>query len=250
MQIFPAIDLRHGNCVRLTQGDFSQATIYDNDPVKMAQKFVAAGAQWLHMVDLDGAKAGLMQQFDLIASVAQAVPLKVQVGGGIRDEETIQKLLEAGIKRVVIGSLAVKDAPLVQSWLKKFGPDKIVLAFDVKINADNEPEILTHAWQSGSQQSLWSILESYKESGLRTVLCTDVGRDGMLSGPNIILYRAIQQHQPQLEILASGGVGELGDLMDLARLGVAGAITGKAIYEGKINLADAIRDIQQVKLAS
>ncbi|HEU0117797.1 MAG TPA: 1-(5-phosphoribosyl)-5-[(5-phosphoribosylamino)methylideneamino] imidazole-4-carboxamide isomerase [Alphaproteobacteria bacterium] len=220
MKIFPAIDLKNGHCVRLTQGDFAAVTVYESDPVKQAHKFAAAEAEWLHIVDLDGAK-----------------------GGGIRDEKTIEELLGAGIKRVVVGSLAVKNVELVKSWLKKFGPDAIVLAFDVRLSDIGEPELLTHGWQAGSQISLWNILDQYADSGLKTILCTDVSRDGMLTGANYKLYEQIQMRWPKLGILASGGVSGLADLIKLARLNVAGAIVGKAIYEGRVDLAAAIKQV-------
>jgi phosphoribosylformimino-5-aminoimidazole carboxamide ribotide isomerase len=246
MQIFPAIDLKNGKCVRLTQGDFAKITIYESDPVKQAQKFVEAGSTWLHMVDLDGAKAGTMKQFDIIAAVAKQTKLKIQVGGGIRDEEIIQKLLDVGVERVVIGSLAVKEPLKVQGWLKQFGADKIVLAFDVRLDVDGQPEVLIHGWKSGSKQLLWDVLERYSDSGLKTILCTDIGRDGMLGGTNNALYRDIQQRFPQLDILASGGVSNLEDLLELAKLKLAGTITGKAIYEGRLDLADAIKQVRDV----
>lgn len=241
MDIFPAIDLKNGQCVRLTQGDFETATIYEADPVLQAQKFVAAGASWLHMVDLDGAKAGEMQQFDLIAKVAENTQLKIQVGGGIRNAAIIEKLLDAGVKRVVIGSLAVQNQPLVQEWLQNFGPSSIVLAFDIRLNDAHTPEIMTHGWQSGSKESLWNILQVYAESGLKTIVCTDVGRDGMLSGTNHALYSTIKEFWPDLDIIASGGVDGINDLLELSKLGLAGAITGKALYEGRLDLADAIK---------
>lgn len=243
MIIYPAIDLQHGQCVRLKQGDFAQATIYESDPLKMATTFAAAGAEWLHMVDLDGAKAGEMQQFELIERVAKSTTLKMQVGGGIRSEKTVRRLLDAGIARIVVGSLAVKNRALVQGWLREFGGDKIILAFDIKFH-DGEPEILTHGWQSGSQQLLWDVLDAYAGSGLSSILCTDVSRDGMLEGTNHGLYKTIHERWPAIEILASGGVDGVQDLLDLAALGAAGAVVGKAIYEGRINLADAIRQVQ------
>ena len=143
----------------------------------------------------------------------------------------------------MIGSLAVKNPSLVQEWLRQFGPDAIVLAFDVRLTSDGIPEILTHGWQSGSNQSLWDILKSYADTGLKTVLCTDVARDGMLEGTNHALYTSIQERWPQLDILASGGVDGLDDLLHLSQLGLAGAITGKAIYEGRLDLADAIKRV-------
>jgi phosphoribosylformimino-5-aminoimidazole carboxamide ribotide isomerase len=243
MEIFPAIDLKNGQCVRLTQGDFSKATIYEVDPLAQAKKFADAGAVWLHVVDLDGAKAGEMAQLDMIAQLAKT-SLKVQAGGGIRHERTIESLLNAGVKRVIIGSLAVKNRQLVESWIKRFGPEHIVLAFDIKFT-DGEPEILTHGWQSGSKQLLWDVVDAYiTESGLKTILCTDVDRDGMLEGSNHNLYRSIKQRWPQLEILASGGVNDLDNLLELRKLGATGAIVGKAIYEGRISLADAIQQVQ------
>ena len=243
MEIFPAIDLKNGQCVRLTQGDFETAKIYESDPLLQAQRFADAGAVWLHMVDLDGARAGEMKQFDLIASVAKQTTLQIQVGGGIRNESMIAALLDVGVKRVVVGSLAVKNRPLVQSWLKTFGADHLALAFDIKFT-DNEPEILTHGWQSGSQQLLWDVLDAYETCGLKHILCTDVGRDGMLTGSNHALYVALQARYPALEVLASGGVSGLEDLQGLAKLGLAGAIVGKAIYEGRVDLADAIKQVK------
>ena len=245
MEIYPAIDLKDGHCVRLTQGNFDTATIYEADPILQARKFADAGATWLHVVDLDGARAGKMRQFELIAEVARQTSLKVQVGGGIREVETIEKLLEAGVERVVIGSLAVKKRVLVQEWLRIFGSERIMIAFDVRL-VDDEPELLTHGWRSGSKQLLWDVLDAYEVSGLKHILCTDVSRDGMLAGANHALYLAIQKHAPQLEVLASGGVSGLDDLLWLVKHKVAGAIVGKAIYEGRVDLADAI---QQVKNA-
>ena len=233
MIIFPAIDLKNGQCVRLKQGDFDAVTVYESDPLKMAATFAAAGAEWLHMVDLDGAKAGEMLQFDQIANVAKNAKLKVQAGGGIRSDKTVKRLLDAGVSRVV------------QSWLREFGGDKIIIAFDIRYH-DGEPEILTHGWQTGSQQLLWDTLEAYAGSGLKSVLCTDVSRDGMLEGTNNALYTSMHERWPEIEVLASGGVSNLQDLLDLAKLGASGAIVGKAIYEGRVDLADAIRQVKNV----
>jgi phosphoribosylformimino-5-aminoimidazole carboxamide ribotide isomerase len=243
MIIYPAIDLKDGHCVRLKQGDFDQATLYEADPLRQAGKFAEAGAEWLHMVDLDGAKAGEMLQFDLIARIAKHTKLKIQVGGGIRSDKTVKRLLEAGVARVVVGSLAVKNRAQTQGWLREFGGDKIILAFDIRYH-DGQPEILTHGWQSGSQQLLWDVLDAYAHSGLKFVLCTDVSRDGMLGGANNALYAALHERWPMIDMLASGGVGGLQDILDLARLGAAGAIVGKAIYEGRVDLAEAIQRVK------
>ena len=243
MEIFPAIDLKDGKCVRLTQGDFNSATIYEADPLLQARKFAEAGATWMHVVDLDGARAGKMKQFDLIAEIAKQTSLKIQVGGGIREAATVEKLLEAGVQRIIIGSLAVKNRPLVQEWLRIFGAEHITLAFDVRFAGD-APEILTHGWRSGSQQLLWDVLDAYEASGLKHILCTDVSRDGMLAGANHSLYLEIQKHAPKLEVLASGGVSGIEDLLWLVKHNIAGAIVGKAIYEGRLDLAKAIHQVK------
>ena len=242
MEIFPAIDLKNGQCVRLTQGAFDTAKIYETNPLVQAQKFSKAGASWLHVVDLDGARAGEMQQMDIIAALAKQKPLKIQTGGGVRNAKTIQKLLDSGVERVVIGSLAVKNKTLVQKWLQKFGPKHIVLAFDVKF-VDGQPEVLIQGWQNESQQLLWDVLDAYEGCGLTNILCTDVSRDGMLTGANAALYQSVKKHAPRLDVLASGGVNGLDDLLTLAKVPVAGAIVGKAIYEGRIDLASALQKV-------
>lgn len=243
MRLFPAIDLKNRQCVRLTQGDFDKVKVYEADPLRQAEKFAAAGATGLHVVDLDGAQTGESQQLDIIMRLAKETKLNIQTGGGIRNASTIETLLASGIQRVVLGSVAVKNKPLVQEWIKEFGADRIVLAFDVKFSGE-KPEVLTHGWQSGSAESLWDVLQSYQESALRHILCTDVSRDGMLTGPNVELYKSIREHAPQLDVLASGGIAETNDLLALAKANVAGAIIGKAIYEGRIDLAEALAQVK------
>jgi phosphoribosylformimino-5-aminoimidazole carboxamide ribotide isomerase len=244
MEIFPAIDLQNGQCVRLVQGDFNAAKVYETDPLVQALRFADAGARWLHIVDLNGARAGKPMQFDVIAAVAKQKILKVQVGGGIRDEGAIERLLDEGVERVVLGSLAVNNPALVRDWLGWFGPARIVLAFDVRMNEKNEPEVLTQGWQHGSKMSLWDILTAYADSDLKTILCTDVARDGMMTGANHAFYRDLRKRWPSLEILASGGIKDQNDLLALAPLGVAGAVVGKAIYEGRIDLALALKALK------
>lgn len=244
MEIFPAIDLKGGKCVRLEKGDFSAATLYDVEPLLSARNFENAGASWIHIVDLDGARVGEMQQFGIIAGIVGATRLKVQTGGGIRDEATIEKLLAAGVARVVIGSAAVKSPDVVKGWLQKFGPEKILLAFDIKINARNQPVVVTHGWQSESKKTLWEILRVYEDSGLKTIMCTDVGRDGMLTGTNVELYASLREQCPWLEVLASGGFSNLQELQSLSTAGVSGVIIGKAIYEGLIDLPLAIKSVR------
>ncbi|MFA6279381.1 MAG: 1-(5-phosphoribosyl)-5-[(5-phosphoribosylamino)methylideneamino]imidazole-4-carboxamide isomerase [Bdellovibrionales bacterium] len=240
MILFPAIDLKDGACVRLAQGDFDAATHYAFDPVAQAKTFEDAGATWLHVVDLDGAKAGCVQQLSLITAITQQTALKVQVGGGIRRKEDITALLATGAARVIIGSLAIKQPALVRAWLDKFGGDKIVLAFDVLLNTTGLPEVVTEGWQEGSAHSLWNALDTYRGSDLKTILCTDVSRDGMMTGANRSLYAKIQQKRSDLFVLASGGVNTLDDVMALEAQRLGGAIIGKALYEGAIDLKAAI----------
>ncbi|MDD3370440.1 MAG: 1-(5-phosphoribosyl)-5-[(5-phosphoribosylamino)methylideneamino]imidazole-4-carboxamide isomerase [Alphaproteobacteria bacterium] len=242
MKLYPAIDLKNGACVRLEQGDFDSAKIYEANPVLQAQKFADAGTKWVHVVDLDGARRGEMIQLELIERIAKETQMKVQAGGGIRNAETIKKLLDAGIERVIVGSLAVKKRKLVESWLKEFGPERIVLAFDIKF-VDGQPLVLISGWQNESKQILWDVLEAYEASGLTHILCTDVHRDGMLLGPNATLYQSIREKAPNLQVIASGGVSCLEDLKKLAKIPVAGVVFGKAIYEGRIDIATALKEI-------
>jgi phosphoribosylformimino-5-aminoimidazole carboxamide ribotide isomerase len=246
MKIIPAIDLRNGRCVRLTQGDFAQVKTYEDDPILQAQRFAEAGAEWLHVVDLDGARDGNSRQSEIIERMARCSPLKLQVGGGIREDAVLDAYLNHGIERVVIGSLAVEEPQRMKSWLKRFGADRIVAAFDVRLDYRGEPRVLTAGWQQESVSSLWELLDSYGNDGLTTVLCTDIARDGMFAGPNLALYQAIQTRRPELEIVASGGVRDADDLQALAELGMGAAIVGKAVYEGRVDLAAAI---QRVKYA-
>ncbi|MGH6962237.1 MAG: HisA/HisF-related TIM barrel protein, partial [Dongiaceae bacterium] len=185
MILYPAIDLRHGKCVRLHQGRFDRETVYANDPIIVAGEFAGAGAAWLHVVDLDGAKDGTAAQSELIRRIAAATPLKVQTGGGIRSEALIQDHLDAGIARVVIGSLALTNPGLATAWLGRFGADRIVLALDVKAGEDGAWHVATHGWQTDSRRTLFAVLDNYAEAGLRHLLCTDIGRDGTLTGPSL-----------------------------------------------------------------
>ena len=243
MDVIPAIDLLDGRCVRLSQGNFATAKIYESDPLAQAQRFADAGAAWLHVVDLDGARDETGRQFDLIAKIARATPLRLQVGGGVRETSSIATLIDSGVERVVIGSLAVSDVALVREWLARFTPGRFVLAFDVRFGDSHEPEVLIRGWQVESGKRLREALDAYEGSALETILCTDVGRDGMLTGPNLELYRALCARRPGLGVQASGGVSSLDDLFQLANAGVRAAIVGKALYEGRVDLADALREL-------
>lgn len=237
MIIYPAIDLRKGQCVRLSQGDFNKETIYNNSPLDMAQCFIKQGAKHLHLVDLDGAKDSRTNQAQLIKQLLQT-DLQIQVGGGLRTMAQIETYLEWGASAVVIGSLAIEEPQKVKDWLKKIGPDKLILAFDVKI--DKEPLVLTKAWQNLSGKQLYEVIADYVDYGLQQILCTDISKDGLLKGPNFDLYQSLLFQFPKLKIQASGGIRHLDCLHRLKTLGLNGAIVGRALYEKNLDLKEAL----------
>jgi phosphoribosylformimino-5-aminoimidazole carboxamide ribotide isomerase len=196
------------------------------------------GAKWLHIVDLDGARNGNLDNRSVITRLAAQSAVKLQVGGGLRDTATLAQMLDAGVARVVVGSAAVSQVEQVQAWLKAFGADRVTLAFDVRIDESGTPRVATHGWQRQSQVSLWSALAHYSGSGLRHVLCTDVDRDGALSGPNIELYADAVRRHPLIEWQASGGIRSAADLHALADIGASAAISGKALLEELIPVAE------------
>jgi phosphoribosylformimino-5-aminoimidazole carboxamide ribotide isomerase len=234
MILYPAMDLMGGRCVRLAQGRFDDATVYSDDPAQALADFARAGAIWTHVVDLDGARAGEPRQHDLIAKLADDTPLKLQVAGGFREAGQIARMLDAGVGRVVIGSLAVKDPDRVNGFLAQFGGDRITLALDVNI-VDGVPMVATAGWTETSRQSLWDIAALYPAA--RHLLVTDISRDGMMTGPNAALLEETVERLPQLQVQASGGIASIDDLRDLP---TAGAIVGKALWEGKIKLEEAL----------
>lgn len=241
MQLIPSIDLRGGNCVRLLRGDFSRETIYDVDPRTLIYRYCKAGARWLHLVDLDGARDGLLANRKFIVELAREHPLALQVGGGIRSAQVVEELLAAGVDRLAIGSTAVEQPDEVAGWLARFGADRICLALDVRLEtqgATTVPRLLTRGWTEGSTTSLWQAIEFFLPHGLRHVLCTDVERDGALEGPNIALYRECVERFPQIAWQASGGVRGTQDLAVLQAVGVAASISGKALLEGRLTPAE------------
>lgn len=235
MILYPAMDLMGGRVVRLAQGRFEDATTYSADPAEALAAFAAAGATWAHVVDLDGARAGAPVQHDLLAHLSAEAPLKLQVAGGFRTRDQIAHLLDAGAARVVIGSLAVKDPDLVHTFLAEFGGDRVTLSLDVRV-VDGVPQVATAGWTENSGRSLWDIAVLYPEA--RHLLLTDIGRDGMLQGPNFALLEEAVNRLPHLAVQASGGVSSLADL---TRLTTAGAIVGKALWEGRLDLEEAVR---------
>lgn len=235
MNIIPAIDLKDGKCVRLLKGDFDKTTEYSDDPAQVARQFAALAADSLHIVDLDGARYGEQRNKEIVAAIAQESKLIVQLGGGIRDVETLESWFAAGVSRCVIGSLAITEPDTVKAWLTRFGGDRIVLALDVKMDAQNEPVITTHGWTQDSEATLFESVSDFLSAGLKHVLCTDVSRDGAMAGPNFELYQRIMSAYPELLLQASGGVRHIQDLEQLRRLGVPAAISGRALLDGKIS---------------
>jgi phosphoribosylformimino-5-aminoimidazole carboxamide ribotide isomerase len=234
MIIYPAMDLMGGQVVRLTQGRFDEATIYPADPAGALAQFAAAGAQWAHLVDLDGARAGRPVQHVLIAELARTAPIQLQVAGGFRERYQLKVMFDAGVARVIIGSLAVREPETVRGWIVEFGAERVGLSLDVRV-VETGPEVAVSGWTENSGKCLWLVAAQFLEA--RHLLLTDIGRDGMLEGPNFDLYEEASERLPHLRIQASGGVASLGDL---ARLGTDGAIVGKALWEGRFALEEAV----------
>ena len=244
MKIYPAIDLKSGECVRLHQGSFNQVTYYSKDPISMANSFAQQGAKFLHVVDLDGAKEGMPVNFEVVVKIAQETNLKIQTGGGIRTKEEINQFISKGIDRIVLGSIAILQPQLVKEWLDEFGTEKIVLALDIRMNENAEPTVAMQGWQTNSEISLWQLLDDYQDSPLQHILCTDIHRDGTLQGPNINLYKTCCARYPLYEFQASGGISSLNDLRELSQIPVAATIIGKALYEKQFSLHEALDEIK------
>ena len=234
MLLIPAIDLRNGRCVRLLKGDFAAETRYEFEPHELLQRYRDIGATWLHVVDLDGARDGTLANRSIIVRLASQSVVKIQVGGGVRSATVIDDLLRNGVARVVIGSLAIEKPQEVIAWLNQFGPARVCLAFDIRNDAGAIPRVHTRGWTQGGQLSLWQALEPFVAHGLQHVLCTDIDRDGALSGPSLELYREALRRHPQIAWQASGGVRDAADLTALAQLGMTAAVSGKALLEERM----------------
>jgi phosphoribosylformimino-5-aminoimidazole carboxamide ribotide isomerase len=237
MIVYPAMDLMGGRCVRLSQGRFDEATRYLADPAQALAGFAEAGAAWAHIVDLDGARERSPRQHDMIAELARNAPLQLQVAGGFRERAQLERMFEAGVGRIVIGSMAVQQPSAVSLLIADFGADRITLALDVNI-VEGTPMVATAGWTETSGLSLWQVADLYPEA--RHLLVTDIARDGMMAGPNVALVAEAARRLPHLAIQASGGVSSLDDLHVLAGSGAAGAIVGKALWEQRIDLNEAI----------
>lgn len=238
--IIPALDLIDGKVVRLHQGDYAKQRDYDDNPLTRYQQYEKDGAKLLHLVDLTGAKDPSARQIPLLKELVACVTVPVQVGGGIRTEDDVKSLLDAGASRVVIGSTAVSQPEMVKTWFERYGADTIVLALDVRIDKQGKKWVAVSGWQENSSYTLEDIIELYQSVGLKHVLCTDISRDGTLAGSNVELYKEISQRFPDILFQASGGIGDLQDIADLPASGVAGIIVGRALLEGKFTLKEAI----------
>lgn len=231
MHIIPAIDIIDGKCVRLTQGDYEQKKVYNEDPLEVAKAYEDHGLQRLHLVDLDGARAKQIVNYKVLERLATRTGLHIDFGGGLKSDEDVRIAFESGARQVTGGTVAVKDPELFLGWLEKYGPERIILGADVK-----DRRIAVSGWQETSDRELFPFLEEYTEKGVQYAICTDVSKDGLLEGTALELYAEIRSEFPELKLIASGGVTTVEELEKLNEIGCFGAIIGKAIYEGKITL--------------
>jgi phosphoribosylformimino-5-aminoimidazole carboxamide ribotide isomerase len=231
--IIPAIDIMSGKCVRLIQGNYALKTVYSDDPLAMAQMFEQLGIKRLHLVDLDGAREKKIVNSKVLKKIAYHTALKIDFGGGIQSEEDAQMAFDCGADQITVGTIAVKNKDLVLSWLLRYGGERIILGADVR-----EKRISIYGWQKNTEIDILSFLNEYSQAGMKYTICTDINKDGLLTGPAIELYAEIKEQIPELYLIASGGVSRLEDVAELSRLNINGVIIGKAIYEGKIKLED------------
>ena len=232
MKIIPAIDIIDGKCVRLSKGDYDTKKIYNENPVEVAKEFEDFGIQYLHLVDLDGAKAKKIINQKVIENIAKNTNLIIDFGGGIRSEEDLQKAFDSGAKKVTLGSIAVVNPELCLTWLEKFGTEKLILGADCL-----DRKIKTSGWLENSETDVVDFIKEYQKKGFREVVCTDISKDGMLQGPSTALYQEILENST-IELIASGGISNIEDVQKMKEIGCAGTIIGKAIYEGRISLED------------
>ena len=239
--VLPAIDIREGAVVRLEQGDYKRQTTYGRSPIETISGYAEQGASWLHLVDLDAARVGRYSLAPLLEQIRGGTDLKVQTGGGVRREEDVEALIKAGAARVVVGTMSVREPDRVAGWIRTFGPDRITLAFDARQDGEGRWLLPVEGWTEATTLALDQMLRRYEGAGLRHVLCTDIARDGMLSGFNLDLYRTLALEFPSLDIQASGGVRSLDDIRDAKAAGARGAILGRALLEQKFELKEALQ---------
>ena len=238
MLVIPSIDLRGGHCVRLLKGEFSAETRYELDPRELLERYADAGVRWLHLVDLDGARDGSPGNREVVRRMAAQSRVRIQLGGGLRTRELAEEALATGVSRAVIGSAAVENPGMLRELLLAHGAERICLAIDVRVDAGGTPRVRTRGWVQEHQLSLWELLESFADTPLRHVLCTDIERDGALGGPSYDLYAEAQRRFPGIAWQASGGISSAADLAQLAAMNLAAAISGKALLEGRITMEE------------
>lgn len=244
MILVPAVDLLDGQVVRLVEGDFERKTIFaGRTPSALLHGYVTSGAKQLHLVDLSGARSPEQRQTELIESIVRDVRAEIQVGGGVRKLAEIEQLLATGAARVAIGSLIITEPQTAFQALEKFGPERVTFALDVRL-VDSKPMVMSHGWQKATGQSFSEVITPFAEAGLKRVLCTDIALDGRMQGPNVALYRSLSDRFPNLEIQASGGVSNIGDLEQLVRTGVHSVVIGRALLSGAIDLAEALTRVK------
>jgi phosphoribosylformimino-5-aminoimidazole carboxamide ribotide isomerase len=231
MRIIPAIDIIEGKCVRLTKGDYSTKKIYNEDPLEVAKSFEAVGIEYLHLVDLDGAKSKHIVNHKILEKIASKTTLKIDFGGGLKSDKDLQIAFESGANQITGGSIAVKNPQLFESWIHTYGNEKIILGADCK-----DEKIATNGWQEESDLEIIPFIENYKTKGVQYVICTDISKDGMLEGPSFKLYKKIIKSIPNFNLIASGGISKIDEFPKLKEMGCEGVILGKAIYENRISL--------------
>jgi phosphoribosylformimino-5-aminoimidazole carboxamide ribotide isomerase len=236
MKIIPAIDIIDGQCVRLTKGDYGTKKVYNTNPLEVAKEFEASGIKYVHLVDLDGAKSSRIVNYDILEKLASQTSLEIDFGGGIKSNEDIEIAFNSGASKITGGSIAVNNPELFESWIQKYGANKIILGADC-----NNRKIATNGWLEASELDVIDFIQRYADKGIQEVICTDISKDGMLAGPSIALYKEILSNS-SIDLIASGGVSNIEDLIALKKIGCSGAIIGKAIYEGRVTLKE-IQDL-------
>jgi phosphoribosylformimino-5-aminoimidazole carboxamide ribotide isomerase len=240
--VYPAIDVRDGRVVRLRQGDYARETRYSENPLALAERYASEGSQWLHLVDLDAARTGGYTLTALLRAIKARTPLQLQTGGGVRSAQDVAAILDAGADRVVVGSLAVREPDTVSRWIATFGPERIAVALDARVDAGGRWRLPTHGWTTAGEDGgarLEILLAHHAHAGLRHLLCTDIARDGMLAGPNLDLYRRLCEFAPTVAVQASGGVRDAADVRAAREAGCAGVVLGRALLEARLDLAEA-----------
>lgn len=240
--VYPAIDVREGRVVRLHRGDYTKETRYSDDPAAVAEGYAMAGARWLHLVDLDAARAGGYTLQPLLKQIVHDTGLRVQTGGGVRTAEHVEALLGAGAERVVVGSVAVREPAIVAGWIEQYGPEHVTVALDTRTADDGTWVLPVDGWTDVAEDDLPTTLHRYNDAGLKHLLCTDISRDGTFAGPNLNLYTMLTHSVPRLQVQASGGARDINDVRSVKRIGCAGVVLGKALLEGRLTMEEAVAE--------